>query len=271
MFAPAWFVSAQVGWQAANGSLQKTTDGGAHWTSQLSLAYPKLFARDMRFLDAQNGFVMPLVFTAGHGTSALYATTDGEHWVRRTVPDTSNPALGMDFVSASEGYVLVGTGAPTVPSVFHTVDGGRSWQQVATAGPTPGQLPYSVHLEGMRFLDAAHGWISATSLAGLSAGGSPGATPSYYATQTADTPGTSRTSPPRPASRIRRPARSSTRPTSRTRCTASASSRPSSPPGQRRATASSAARPSSSTGRLTAARPSRCPGSAPAARWPPPS
>jgi photosystem II stability/assembly factor-like uncharacterized protein len=182
MLAPAWFVSPQVGWQAINGSLQKTTDGGAHWTSQLSLAYPKLPARDMRFLDAQNGFVMPLEFTIGQGTSALYATTDGEHWVRRTVPASSNPAAGMDFVSASEGYVLVGTGTPTGPSVFHTVDGGRSWQQVATAGPAQGQLPYSVHLEGMRFLDAAHGWISATSLAGWAAGGFPGATPSYYAT-----------------------------------------------------------------------------------------
>lgn len=172
MFAQAWFVSAQVGWRAADGWLQKTTDGGAHWTSQLSLDYPKLFAREMRFLDARTGFVMPLVFPAGHGTSALYATTDGEHWVRRSVPPSYNPADGMDFVSASEGYVLVDASTSGGPSVFHTVDGGRSWQQVATAGPAPGQLPPAAHLEGMRFLDAVHGWISATSLT----------LPSYYAT-----------------------------------------------------------------------------------------
>lgn len=187
MLAPTWFVSAQVGWEATGGSLQKTTDGGAHWTAQLSLGYPKLFARDMRFLDAQTGFVMPLVTVSGHGVSALYATTDGEHWVRRTMPAAVNPASGMDFVSASEGYVLVDAGTLPTPSVFHTVDGGNTWQQVAIAAapgaaPAPGQLPGNVHLEGMRFLDAADGWIAATRLTAQGGGASPVATPSYFAT-----------------------------------------------------------------------------------------
>jgi photosystem II stability/assembly factor-like uncharacterized protein len=187
MFAPTWFVSPQIGWEATGGSLQKSTDGGVHWTAQLSLGYPKLFARDMRFLDAQTGFVMPLVTVSGHGASALYATTDGEHWVRRTVPATVNPAGGMDFVSATEGYVLLNTGTFLTPTVFHTVDGGNTWQQVAIAAPpgatpAPGQLPNNVHLEGMRFLDAADGWIAATRLAGQGSGGLPAATPSYLAT-----------------------------------------------------------------------------------------
>jgi photosystem II stability/assembly factor-like uncharacterized protein len=155
IFAPAWFVSADVGWEAIDGSLQRTADGGAHWTPQLTLEYPKLFARDMRFLDAQTGAVMPIVVVGGRGESALYVTTDGgQHWTRRTVPATAHPASGMDFVSAGEGYVLMDAGSG--PAVFHTVDGGGTWQQVAL-------LPSGVHLEGMRFLDAAHGWIAATS------------------------------------------------------------------------------------------------------------
>src|SRR5262249_52374626 len=90
---------------------------------------------------------------ATQSTSALYATTDGVHWERRAVPSSINPVSGMDFVSATEGYVLAGDGR--VDTVYHTADGGRTWQRLAT-------LPGGLHLEGMRFLDAAHGWIAAT-------------------------------------------------------------------------------------------------------------
>jgi photosystem II stability/assembly factor-like uncharacterized protein len=171
---------------AKDGSLQKTTDGGAHWTPQLTLTDPKLYARDMRFLDERTGFVMPLDISSGQGRPALYATADGVHWARRSMPAGATSAGGMDFVSASDGYVLVDLGQVT--ALFHTSDGGLTWQRVTTgaAGPAAGQLPdgASIHLEGMRFLDPAHGWIAATRYGASvpNSRGLPSATPSFFAT-----------------------------------------------------------------------------------------
>lgn len=177
-----WFVTNDVGWfdipdDKGGSTLERTDDGGAHWTSQVTLSFPRVNLEDMRFLDSQHAFVVALEAQGGNAQAALYATSDGLHWGRRSLPAGS--VGGLDFVNAMEGWVLVDEGRQDSPRVFHTIDGGASWQPLTTV-----LLSQSVHVEGVHFEDSHRGWIAgwtADASAGISGGG-PVATPMLLST-----------------------------------------------------------------------------------------
>jgi photosystem II stability/assembly factor-like uncharacterized protein len=169
-----WFVSPQVGWLAlpagSRGTLLKTTDGGAHWSSQFTLLYPRLFQRDMKFLDSRHGFIVTMEPVRGALVPRLYATIDGQHWVRRQLPTTVTTS-GLDFVTPSEGWLLAAGVGTQGPSVYWTSDGGRTWSDLGGAG-----LDARNHVEGIRFSDRLHGWIGGWQpVRGGGAGAIPGA------------------------------------------------------------------------------------------------
>lgn len=179
-FFPGWFVSQTTGWmtmsKAGRGGLYKTADGGHTWTLQLSLPYPKLFQRDMSFLDENVGFVVAGTIANGNVVPVLYATIDGgQHWEARNLPGGGAMTGGVDFVSESRGWVLVEySSAPAM--LYSTTDGGRTWASLGTGGRLAGVDPKD-HLEGVRFDDSNQGWI-----AGWKSGGLNGASPQYYRT-----------------------------------------------------------------------------------------
>src|SRR6266567_9554079 len=65
-FFEGWFVSRSTGWmvihQGSQATLSRTDDSGVHWQAQLPLEYPKLFQRNMSFVDANTGFVVTGVY-----------------------------------------------------------------------------------------------------------------------------------------------------------------------------------------------------------------
>lgn len=137
-------------WARHSGDLYLSTDGGASWSR--GTIDPDPLA--MFVLDAQHAWVV----SAGPGSTGntgnpgqdvvhylLSHTTDGGgSWQVVTLagnyPETG-PALS--FVDAEHGYLLIAperfnNGGATV---FATSDGGTSWQQVGSGGPT--QLQYA--------------------------------------------------------------------------------------------------------------------------------
>ena len=100
------------------------------------------------------------------GTSRVLATHDGgQTW--RELPD---PAPGdlwqqVSFRSATEGWLLSGSepgAGQQLKTLFHTGDGGRTWQRVASAafGAQQGDLPTSGYVGQLIFTSPSDGWIA---------------------------------------------------------------------------------------------------------------
>ena len=174
-FFEGWFVSRTTGWmvihEASSAALSRTDDGGTHWQTQLPLEYPKLFQRDMSFIDANTGFVAAGVYGNNNVESRLFATSDGgSHWVARSLPGYGAVG-GLDFTNARTGWVLQTTPAG-MSTVSRSEDGGSTWTpcQISASGKNLFTADNSVHLEGVRFADQKRGWIGGWKTAGADAG-----------------------------------------------------------------------------------------------------
>jgi len=145
------FVSADQGWAVGQDTILATTDGGAHWTAQLS---GKLNLTSADFISGQDGWAV--------GTTSLLATTDGgAHWT--ALPEPCPVIRSVHFVSPSAGFAVAGGqnagGAnPEMPVlagvVLTTDDGGRTWHRLAAPA----------NAQTVCFSDAQHGWLGAGGL-----------------------------------------------------------------------------------------------------------
>lgn len=152
---------------AVTATLQELSDGNAApvtlWTGD------GIGAGSLSFPTAEDGFI-----AAGTGTlqakGDLLVTTDGGRtW--SSLPDPCGwpgggvPALGaVSFVSADEGWLLC-SGQPEAgnqgKALYHTVDGGHQWSQIASTGPnwTSGSLPIGGYVSAINFTSPKVGYI----------------------------------------------------------------------------------------------------------------
>jgi photosystem II stability/assembly factor-like uncharacterized protein len=147
------FVSAQVGWAAGERGIFATTDGGMHWTPQLS--EPRDGVTQLDFVDSQTGFALePILDVAGGSQSGgvdvlLYTTDGGAHWDARmnwTPVRFTDIAFGAATTGWAIGYQEVDDHAGTL---YRTSDGGESWTVVFSPA------------QSVCFDDANIGWLAA--------------------------------------------------------------------------------------------------------------
>jgi photosystem II stability/assembly factor-like uncharacterized protein len=83
---------------------------------------------------------------------AVLRTTDGgNHWRDVTPPGHPlDPGSAADFFTASMAWITIPEADQTTSQLFHTSDGGHSWQQSTI------QTGFVRH---MTFIDAQHGWL----------------------------------------------------------------------------------------------------------------
>lgn len=145
------FLDAQHGWvlvtDAKNplaGTMYRTSDGGANWTS----ASVPFGSGDMHFLDANKGWIMAsLGAGAGSMGVAIFQTTDsGATWTQNYTNDPNQPNAGnslplgglkdgvapLDMQTAFVGGVIY---TPGTIYLYKTSDGGHSWSQVTIQVP----------------------------------------------------------------------------------------------------------------------------------------
>jgi len=125
-------VSIPVAWASgSNGTVLRTTDGGAKWTSATVPDAATLDFRDIEAVDENTAY---LLATAGK----IYKTTDGgKHWALQY--NNSTPGVFLDafaFWDAQHGIAL---GDPIDGRflVLTTSDGGKTWNQVPGANIPP--------------------------------------------------------------------------------------------------------------------------------------
>ncbi len=114
--------------------IYKTTDGGRRWALQFRNARPSAFFDCMAFWDRNHGVA---VSDPVGGRFVVITTTDGgKRWVETPVAGIPPALEGEGAFAASGTCVAVrgksdawfGTGGPEGARVFHSTDGGRTWE-----------------------------------------------------------------------------------------------------------------------------------------------
>jgi photosystem II stability/assembly factor-like uncharacterized protein len=137
--------------------IYKTADGGAHWDLQLTNPDTSGFWDAMAFWDAQHGIV---VGDPVDGKFVALVTADGGlHWGRRvTPPALSNEgafaASGTCVTARGKGEAWFGTGGPGAARIFHSIDGGNTWNVTTTPIRNDGA---SAGIFSIAFSDDKHG------------------------------------------------------------------------------------------------------------------
>jgi photosystem II stability/assembly factor-like uncharacterized protein len=142
------FTSSSTGWAGGGGEIVHTSDGGAHWTSQLSTGNGAEMS-GLSFADSRHGWVTTF---GGHPapSPAVYDTTDGgAHWTQQTAA----PAAGWlwAFALAPSDAVIGGVGG----RLNHTSDGGTTWQPGTQAA-----AGFFGNLYALQFIDSSRGWTA---------------------------------------------------------------------------------------------------------------
>jgi len=150
------FVSPTRGWAVGQNTILTTSDGGAHWTTQLS---GDLNLTSVDFISASDGWAV--------GATTLLATTDGgAHWT--ALPEPCQPIRSVHFTSPTAGVAVAGGSGfgaaglgPTaaVPltggTLLVTSDGGRTWHAPAASANVPADV------QSACFSGAQQGWLGA--------------------------------------------------------------------------------------------------------------
>ena len=133
------FPTESAGWAVGtHGTVQRTTDGGRHWTAQSVPAVADLFG-----VAAANADRAWAVGAAG----TILCTTDGGATWEARYSGTVRDLFAVCAVSAREVWAVGERG-----TILHSVDAGQTW----TASPTAS----SESLFGVAFADRSHGLVS---------------------------------------------------------------------------------------------------------------
>ncbi|MCL4707698.1 T9SS type A sorting domain-containing protein [bacterium] len=136
-FFAVHFIDKQTGWVAGeDGVVRKTTNGGQKWL-RLPLNAPEL--HDVFFVDSQIGW------TAGANGFLAKTTDGGEVWQIQN-SQTTNSLEGLFFFDADTGWAV-----GRASTILKTSDGGLNWNIVFT-----GQS----NIFSVYFVDARLGWAS---------------------------------------------------------------------------------------------------------------
>ncbi len=135
-------VSERIVWVSGHeGTILRTTNGGATWEARSTPSGDSLQFRDIHGFNGERAVAM----TAGTGDlSRIYRTQDGGMtWsLVFTMPEPEGFLDCLDFLDEGHGFVY-GDAVDTAPYLLETVDGGATWERVPgnllpSAGPGEG-------------------------------------------------------------------------------------------------------------------------------------
>jgi photosystem II stability/assembly factor-like uncharacterized protein len=147
---------------SSGGILQKSTNGGLNWTSQL-IASASYSLYDVQFLDSLTGYV------GGDNGTIVKTTNGGANWISVNSPVTST-VYSISFINATTGVAACENGR-----FIKTTNGGTNWvlqippptnyNRLSTVKYFPSGVIYTsgVYGNNMKSTDAGATWTSLVS------------------------------------------------------------------------------------------------------------
>lgn len=131
------FISPEIGFAAAHDEIERTEDGGRHWTT-VAKCQVTVRVNGLTHSDSCSPwsihFPTPLVgYAVGKGSSgyiALMRTRDGGATWSVSAVEAEDGAERVFFTSERVGFVRVGNG-----KLYRTDDGGDSWRSLPASAP----------------------------------------------------------------------------------------------------------------------------------------
>jgi len=114
---------------------------GSNWTMQW-YANPDVNLKDIQAVDSAAQHLR----VVGSLGLLYYSDDGGQNWGVHTINDSRDDLLGVYFLTSDNGFVIGGAG-----DIFHTVNGGTTWQRVVSGS--------NEALNKIQFVDANDGWI----------------------------------------------------------------------------------------------------------------
>ena len=131
-----FFVDPQVGWAVGDrGVIWATADGGATW--QLQRSGVDCTLSPAIFLDRENDWIAGGTYDPFAKTSSaviLWTRDGGQTWRLEEGARLLPFARQVKFFNRNEGWLRTDPSAMHPSGLFHTEDGGRSWNPVLAAG-----------------------------------------------------------------------------------------------------------------------------------------
>lgn len=158
----AYFVNVFLGYVVAGTEVQRTVDGGAHWTpvstpwNPFAVASPSPTPSQIPMpTEVQLSAPSANIVWALVAHFRLFVSLDGgRSWQERSTPKAppGSEASQISFVDNTNGWMS--TCANTTTLLWKTVDGAKTWRTVSSPFP-PDQC-----LLGLSFVDRSHGFIT---------------------------------------------------------------------------------------------------------------
>jgi len=123
------------------GAIQRTTNGGASWSTQAIGVINYL--RSVVFTDANTGWAV------GNAGTILKTTNGGTTWSQQLSTVTRDLLFSVSFVDANNGWIC-GTNKEN-GGLLRTTNGGATWSALATIPNNPG-------MNAIDFVDVNTGW-----------------------------------------------------------------------------------------------------------------
>ena len=142
------FASSNDGWAAGGGEIVHTTDGGAHWTSQLSTGNGAEIT-GLSFADSRHGWATTFGFLPALSPAVYHTTDGGAHWTQQTAAPSARWLWA--FALTPSDAVIGGLGG----RLDRTSDGGTTWQPDTRAAAY-----FFGNLYALQFIDASTGWTA---------------------------------------------------------------------------------------------------------------
>lgn len=162
-------VDEATAWAAGPGTAYRTTDGGLHWLA-FRFGSEDGTSGDLYVQDADHAWVAEPVCGGGRHVTVWRTADGGQTWlaVELDVP-TPVSEVAIDFDSEQDGWMLTSSGPAAglmAKSLYHTNDGGESWQLVVCGCPGDAFVPTTewmsggMYTNGMAFKNASTGWVT---------------------------------------------------------------------------------------------------------------
>ncbi|MCY0893839.1 MAG: hypothetical protein OWR52_10075 [Acidibacillus sp.] len=170
-----FMINQEDGWGLSGHHIWRTTNGGLTWDNASPLPFSTVRLGDnpiytvrgggADFLTASDAWIVQQTMnTQGQyvDTRVDYTTTGGRTWHATTIP-VAGYGSSLSFVNAQDGWLMVDIGAAAGSEgvkLFHTTNGGVSWELSATGDMNHTAIPFSGNKNGIAFSTPTHGFMT---------------------------------------------------------------------------------------------------------------